>query len=59
LLDQLRDPQPAAALAVAARDLEYRDLAGDVAELNRAVFQWRRSTRQNPPGRALFMPPPE
>jgi hypothetical protein len=43
LFDQLRDPQPAVALAVAARDFQHRDLAGDVAERDGAAAYNERS----------------
>jgi hypothetical protein len=35
VLDQLRHPQSTASLAPAACNLQHRDLAGDIAELNR------------------------
>jgi hypothetical protein len=41
LLDQLRNPQSAASLAPAARDLQHGDLAGDVTVHHGVAFHPR------------------
>ena len=52
----VRVGEPAAPIAAAARDLKHRDLAGNIAELNRAVLHRHTNASSPRPMRYTFVP---